>query len=95
MFVILNTILTRNPEFKFVDVIHINKMVDQAMERYCAENKIPIIDKSLFFSEKSSIYSGTSAYLARVCVENLLNYSKKADFGSDMLESTDLNCQVS
>jgi hypothetical protein len=68
-------------------------MVDQAMERYCLENKLPLSSKSSFFSVNSSIYSGTSAYLARACVENLINFSSKSVIENE--NESELNCQVS
>jgi hypothetical protein len=53
------------------------KMVDQAITLYCNDNKIPVNKESrmTFFKEKSSINSGTSAYLSRVCIEQLLKSS--------------------
>ena len=52
-------------------------MVDQAIILYCNDNKLPVNKESriAFFKEKSSINSGTSAYLSRVCIEQLLKSS--------------------
>ena len=68
-------------------------MVNQAMERYCLENKLSLNNKSTFYSVNSSIYSGTSAYLARVCIENLINFSSKSLVENE--NESELNCQVS
>ena len=68
-------------------------MVDQAMERYCIEHKLPLSNKNSFYFEKPSIYTGTSAYLARVCGENLLNFTNKIGLEYDW--DTESNCHVS
>ncbi len=90
MFVILNTVLSRNPEFQFTDVINIDAMINQAIDRYCKDHKLPLANTTAFFSENASIYTGTSAYLARVCIENLINYSKQSS-----TDTVDTNCTIS
>ena len=75
MFVIIYTILCRNPELQFTQAIEVDKMVNQAIMLYCADRKLPPSSKTAFFNEKASINSGTSAYLSRVCIEYLLKSS--------------------
>ena len=70
-------------------------MVDAAMERYCIEHKLPLSSKASFYTEKPSIYSGTSGYLARVCVDNLINFIEKAELDFTTESEAESNCQVS
>jgi phosphorylase kinase alpha/beta subunit len=72
MFVIIYTILCRNPELKFTQVIEVDKLVEQAIGLYSKEMNLPESSPLAFYNEKSSINTGTSAYLSRVCIEHLL-----------------------
>jgi hypothetical protein len=72
-------------------------MVNQAIELYCLDkNKTGPKAKAAFFNEKPSIHSGTTAYLSRVCIENLLKYSSLV--GSASFYNTappDVSCKIS
>lgn len=72
-------------------------MVNQAIKLYSEDKNLPE-DKSKFefFNEKASIHSGTTAYLARVCIENLLKYSTPTGAASFYACPTpDVNCKIS
>lgn len=82
MFVIIYTILCRNPELQFTRVIEVDKMVNQAIELYCKDKKLPSSSKTAFYNERPSITIGTTAYLSRVCIENLLDCSHRTGSAS-------------
>ena len=95
MFVIIYTILCRNPELKFNQVIEMDKMVEKAIELYCSDKKMDKIDRNAFFNECTSINNGTSAYLSRICIEKLLK-SSSFDLEPDSLDTiNELNCRIS
>jgi phosphorylase kinase alpha/beta subunit len=75
MFVIIHTILCRNPELKFTKAIEVEKMVEQAIHLYASDKNLSESAHMAFYNEKQSINSGTTAYLSRVCIEYLLKSS--------------------
>jgi phosphorylase kinase alpha/beta subunit len=75
MFVIIHTILCRNPELKFTKAIEVEKMVEQAIHLYASDKNLVNSAHISFYNEKQSINSGTTAYLSRVCIEYLLKSS--------------------
>lgn len=93
MFVIIYTILCRNPELQFTQVIELDKMVEKAIQLYCSDNNLNKIDRLAFYNERSSINNGTTAYLSRVCIESLLK-STPTGFESSN-EANDSNCRIS
>lgn len=71
-------------------------MVEQAIEMYCTDKNLPPSSKLAFFNEKPSINSGTTSYLARVCIEYLLKCSHptgSASFYTNYLPET--VCKIS
>ena len=73
-------------------------MVNESVELYCVDKKLVYNSKSkaLFFNEKPSIHSGTTAYLSRVCIENLLKYSSLIGAASFYnTEPPDVSCKIS
>ncbi|CAF0884251.1 unnamed protein product, partial [Brachionus calyciflorus] len=96
MFVIIYTILCRNPEIQFTRVIEVDKMVNQAIELYCIDKKLPKSSKMAFFNERPSITTGTTAYLSRVCIEHLLNCSNLTGAASFYTNfTTETTCKIS
>lgn len=72
------------------------KMVKEAIKLYGEDKNLPQTSNVDFFNEKQSIHSGTTAYLARVCIENLLkftNYSGALSFYTTT--PPDVNCKIS
>lgn len=72
-------------------------MVNQAISLYCEDKNLPKEKAKLdFFNEKPSIHSGTTAYMSRVCIENLLKYSTPTGSASFYGSSSpDVNCKIS
>ncbi|XP_033229287.1 probable phosphorylase b kinase regulatory subunit beta isoform X2 [Belonocnema kinseyi] len=67
---IVSTILMRNPELTFQRQLDLNKLVDDAFDMFCKDNKLPkSTDISTFFSAH---YSLTTGCLARAVVNNVL-----------------------
>ena len=96
MFVIIYTILCRNPELQFTRVIEVDKMVNQAIDLYCIDKKLPSSSRMSFFNERASITSGTTAYLSRVCIENLLDCSNTTGAASFYTTfSAETTCKIS
>lgn len=96
MFVIIYTILCRNPELQFTQVIELDKMVEKAIQLYCYDNNLDHINRYAFFNEKPSINNGTTAYLSRVCIESLLKSTPRIIEPSvNSNDSSDSNCRIS
>lgn len=72
-------------------------MVNQAIALYSEDKNLPKDkSKAAFFNEKPSIHSGTTAYLSRVCIENLLKYSPLTGSASFYApQEPDVNCKIS
>lgn len=67
---IVATILSRNPELRFKQVLDLDHLLDEAFGIYCKENKlIPSKDLTPLYSLP---YTDTTGYLARAAVNNVL-----------------------
>lgn len=89
--IIIYTILCRNPELQFNQVIDLDGIVNQAFEMYLVDTNKNEIEKEnnemndrkckreAFFNEKN-----TASYLSRACIESLL---KSSEYSLDPMES--------
>lgn len=91
---IVATILSRNPELRFKDMLNLDQLLEQAFYMYCKEKQLPTSrDLSLLYSLS---YSETTGYLARAAVNTILSggvlASQSDDDAQDFEEET---CRVS
>lgn len=91
---IVATILSRNPELRFRDVLDLDKLLEDAFNMYCKEKQIPITkDISLLYSLS---YNETAGYLARATVNTILQGGALASQSDeDGLDYEDETCRVS
>lgn len=91
---IVATILQRNPELRFKDILNLDDLLEEGYSMYCKEKRIPFTkDISPIFSLS---YSETTGYLARATVNQVLKGGVLAaqadDDNQDFEEET---CRVS
>ena len=91
---IVATILSRNPELRFKQVLDLDELLDESFSIYCKENKLaPTKDISQLFSLP---YNETTGYLARAAVNNVLKGGALApQQDDDNLDGQDETCKVS
>lgn len=91
---IVATILARNPELRFKDILDLDELLEEAYSMYCKEKRIPFTkDITPLYS---LYYSETTGYLARATVNTILKGGVLAaqpdDDVQDLEEET---CRVS
>ncbi|XP_031623175.1 probable phosphorylase b kinase regulatory subunit beta isoform X5 [Contarinia nasturtii] len=91
---IVATILSRNPELRFKDILDLDDLLEEAYSMYCKEKRIPFTkDISSLYSLS---YSETTGYLARAVVNTILQggvlAAQPEDDAQDFEEET---CRVS
>lgn len=67
---IVATILARNPELRFKDVLNLDQLLDDAFKMYCKDNEITDIKDNAPLYALS--YTETAGYLARAVVNTIL-----------------------
>lgn len=87
---IVATILSRNPELRFQQVLDLDQLLKEAYKMYCKDHNITLSeDISLLFTLS---YSETTGYLARAAVNSVLH---RAALLSNDAEQVEESCRVS
>lgn len=91
---IVATILARNPELRFKDVLDLDQLLEDAFNMYCKEKQIALTkDISPLFSLH---YSETTGYLARATVNVILQGGVfKSQTDDDVQDFEEETCKVS
>ena len=88
---IVATILSRNPELRFQQILDLDLLLDDSYAMYCKDHHLPIDkDISPLFSMS---YSETTGYLARAAVNSILH--KCALVNEDLAEDVEDYCRIS
>lgn len=91
---IVATILARNPELRFKDVLDLDKLLDDAYKMYCKDNQITIT-KDITPLYKLG-YNETTGYLARATVNTMLQGGALApQTDEDIPDFEEETCKVS
>lgn len=91
---IVATILARNPELRFKDILDLDDLLEEAYSMYCKEKRIPFTkDISPLYS---LAYSETTGYLARATVNTILKGGVlAAQPDDDLADYEEETCRVS
>lgn len=91
---IVATILSRNPELRFKDVLNLDQLLDDAFKMYCKDNQIADTKDDLLLYSLG--YNETAGYLARAVVNTILQggalQPQAGDTAHDIEDGT---CKVS
>lgn len=91
---IVATILARNPELRFKDVLNLDQLLDDAFNMYCKDNQITDTKDSTQLYSMS--YHETAGYLARAVVNTILQGGALAPQTDDVAHDIDDGtCKVS
>lgn len=91
---IVATILSRNPELRFKDVLDLDKLLDDAFKMYCKDNLLTIT-KDITPLYKLG-YNETTGYLARAAVNTILQGGALAPQSDDDIQDIEEEtCKVS
>lgn len=87
---IVATILSRNPELRFQQVLDLDLLLTSAFTMYCKDHNLPVSENiaPLF----ALPYSESTGYLARAAVNNVLHRAALLSNDAEELEET---CRVS
>lgn len=92
---IVATILSRNPELRFRDVLDLDQLLEDAFNMYCKEKQLPATkDMSALYSLS---YNETAGYLARAAVNTILQggaFASQTD-ETDGQDYEDEACRIS
>jgi phosphorylase kinase alpha/beta subunit len=88
---IVATILSRNPELRFKQVLNLDLLLNDSYTMYCKDHHLPMgEDITPLFSMS---YSETTGYLARAAVNNVLH--KCSLINEDLADDVEDYCRVS
>lgn len=90
---IVATILARNPELRFKDMLDLDKLLIDAVKMYCKDNQINVTKD--ITSLYSLGYSETTGYLARATVNTILQGGALAKLDEETQDIDEEACKVS